>query len=70
MRLLPSSLLKMPPNLKMYWSLKGTAQLFAEGVLRGAMRRLLNVCRENASHSRVTYPSAENPPSRKMLLSK
>jgi hypothetical protein len=65
MREFPSVLLRIPPNLKINWPAKEAAAEFAEGVLRGAMREQLCVCRSNTSHYLVTSPSTpEKPPMR------
>jgi hypothetical protein len=58
-------LFKTPPNLKINSSLKGVAQLFAEGVFNGAIYTQVLSLGLNTSHDRVTSPSkSENPPIR------
>ncbi len=65
MRLFPSDLLNIPPNLKIYWLRKGVAHELAEGVFKGAILEQVIVCKFSTSHSRVTSSSAcENPPIR------
>jgi hypothetical protein len=58
-------LFKTPPNLKIYSSLNGVAQLFAEGVFKGAIYTQVLSRGLNTSHDLVTSPSkSENPPIR------
>jgi len=67
---LPSFLLKMPPNLKMYWPEKAVAAELAEGVLRGLILWQVLFWGSKTSHYLVTSPSEpENPPIRYILSS-